>query len=127
MELVPTNNISHLPADQPPKYVLDTDYIDAVPGESSVINFTVTAEPPLADDAKHFLTVETDGKPKRATRRFKIQKNCITLPNLRTSDSGIYVISCHNEAGEGQETFELEVTRAENRLPSTCDWDPSES
>jgi hypothetical protein len=98
-----------------------------VAGESPVVNFTVTAEPPLPEDAKHSLTVERDGTPKRAIRQFKIQKNCITLPNLKTSDSGIYVISCHNEAREGKETFELEVTRAENRLPSTCGWDPSES
>jgi hypothetical protein len=100
--------------------VLDSDYIEAVVGEERVINFTVTAEPPLAEDAGHSLYVETKGTLKRATRRFRIQWNRITLQKLRISDSGTYVIRCDNEAGEGEETFELEVTEAEN----TSDWEP---
>ena len=106
------------------KYTLDTDYVEAVAGSSPIINFTVTSEPPLAEGTKHSLTFEETGNA--APRRFMIRGNCITLRNVRSSDSGAYIISCCNEAGEGKETFELDVTEASCVPKSTCDWEPGE-
>ena len=94
----------------PPKYVLDTDYVEATVGESPTIHFTITSDPPLAEDAQHTLTCE-DGKA--ATKRFKIQGSCITFRNVRAGDSGVYTISCRNEAGMvGKDTLELDVITA---------------
>ena len=94
----------------PPKYVLDTDYVEATVGESPIIHFATTSNPPLAEDAQHTLTCE-DGKA--ATKRFMIQGSCITFRNVRAGDSGVYTISCRNEAGMvGKETLELDIITA---------------
>ena len=94
----------------PPKYVLDTDYVEAAVGESPTVHFTITSDSPLAGDAQHTLTCE-DGKA--ATKRFKIRGSCITFCKIRAGDSGVYTISCCNEAGlVGKETLELDVITA---------------
>ncbi len=82
--------------------------MEAKVGESPTLHFTVTSEPPLAEDIRHTLTHE-DGRT--ATKRFKIEKDKIIFCNVRVADTGIYAISCRNAAGlVGKETLELEVT-----------------
>ena len=94
----------------PPKYVLETDYVEVTVGESPTVHFTITSDSPLAEDAQHTLTCE-DGKA--ATKRFMIQGSCITFRNVRAGDSGVYTISCRNETGMvGKETLELDVITA---------------
>ena len=90
--------------------MLDTDYVEATVGESPTVHFTITSDSPLAEDAQHMLTCK-DGEA--ATKRFKIQGSCITFRNVRAGDSGVYTISCRNEAGlVGKETLELDVITA---------------
>ena len=94
----------------PPKYVLETEYVEAIVGESLTVHFTITSDSPLAEDAQHTLTCE-DGKA--ATKRFMIQGSCITFRKVRAGDSGVYTISCRNEAGlVGKDTLELDVITA---------------
>ena len=96
----------------PPEYVLDPDYVEAAEGESPTIHFTIISDPPLAEDAKHMLTCKNGDA---ATKRFKIHRHYITFRNVRLSDSGVYTISCRNEAGlVGKETLELDVTPADH-------------
>ena len=96
--------------------MLDPDYMEAAVGESPTIHFTVTSDPPLAEDAKHVLT---DENGKAATKRFRIEGDCITFRNVRFGDSGVYTISCCNEAGlVGKETLELDITPANHPTPS---------
>ena len=84
--------------------------MEATVGESPTIHFTITSDPPLAEDAQHTLTCE-DGKA--ATKRFMIQESCITFRNVRAGDNGVYTISCRNEAGlVGKKTVELDVITA---------------
>ena len=99
----------------PPKYVLETDYVEATVGESPTVHFTITSNPPLAEDAQHTLTCK-DGEA--ATKRFMIQGRCIAFRNVRAGDGGVYTISCCNEAGlVGKGTVELDVITAAN-LPA---------
>ena len=84
--------------------------MEATVGTSPTVHFTITSDPPLAEDAQHTLTCK-DGEA--ATMRFMIQGGCITFRNVRASDSGVYTISCHNEARlVGKETLELDVITA---------------
>ena len=93
----------------PPKYSLETDYLEAEAGSSPTLTFTVTSDPPLAEDTEHTLS-KSDGT--KATR-FKVESNCITFRKVRVEDSGMYTISCCSEEGEvGQATLELEVMHA---------------
>ena len=92
----------------PPKYSLETDYLEAEAGSSPTLAFTVSSDPPLAEDTEHTLS-KSDGT--KATKRFKVESNCITFRKVRVEDSGTYSISCCSEEGEvGQATLELEVT-----------------
>ena len=92
----------------PPKYFLETDYIEAEVGSSPTLAFTVSSDPSLAGDTEHILNKRGGGE---VTRRFKVERNCITFRKLRVEDSGMYTISCCSEEGEvGQATLELEVT-----------------
>ena len=101
-----------------PQYVLDPDYVEAAEGESPSIHFTVTSDPPLAEDAKHVLTCKNGDA---ATKRFRIEGSCITFRNVRLGDSGVYTISCRDEAGlEGKETLELDITRANHPTAGCC-------
>ena len=94
----------------PPKYSLETDYLEAEAGSSPTLTFTVTSDPPLAEDTEHTLS-KSDGS--KATRRFKVESNRITFRKVRVEDSGTYTISCCSDEGEvGQATLELEVTHA---------------
>lgn len=91
----------------PPKYLLATDYLEAAAGSSPIVTFTVTSDPPLAEDTKHTLR-KCDGIA--VTKRFKVESNRITFRNVRVEDTGTYVISCCNDKEQvGQETFELDV------------------
>ena len=106
------------PPPAPPKYKLETDYVEAAVGESPIVNFIITSHPPLGEDAKHTLTCE-DGRP--ATKRFKVQGDCITFCNIRAGDKGVYTISCCNEAGLiGKETLELDITPTAGLLTGKC-------
>ena len=96
--------------------MLDPDYVEAVEGESPTIHFTVTSDPSLAEDAKHVLTCKNGDA---ATKRFRIEGSCITFRKVRLGDSGVYTISCCNEAGlEGKETLELDITPANHPTAS---------
>ena len=101
-----------------PQYILDPDYVEVAEGESSIIHFAVTSDPPLAEDAKHVLTCSNGDA---ATKRFRIEEDCITFRNVRLGDSGVYTISCCNEAGlEGKETLELDITPANHPTAGGC-------
>ena len=96
--------------------MLDPDYVEAAEGESPII--TVTSDPPLTEETKHVLT---DENGKAATKRFRIEGGCITFCNVRLGDSGVYTISCCNEAGlEGKETLELDITPASHLTAGGC-------
>ena len=98
--------------------MLDPDYVEAAEGESPSIYFTVTCDPPLAEDAKHVLTCNNGDA---ATKRFRIEGSCITFRNVRLGDSGVYTISCRDEAGlEGKETLELDITPANHPTAGGC-------
>ena len=84
-------------------------------GSSPTLAFTVTSDPPLAEDTQHTL-VKTIGKDKSGyviterNVRFKVEHNCITFRGVRMGDSGTYTISCHNDVGEiGKAQLVLEV------------------
>ena len=94
--------------------MFDPDYLEAAVGESPTIHFTVT-NTPLAGT----IHVLTDENGKAATKRFRIEGDCITFRNVRLGDSGVYTISCCNEAGlVGKETLELDITPANHPTPS---------
>jgi hypothetical protein len=96
--------------------MLDTDYVEAVVGESPTVHFTVVSDPPLAKDAEHLLICEDETT---ASKRFKIQGSSILFRNVRVGDSGTYTISCCNDAGlVGRETLELDITAANQPPPS---------
>ena len=100
-----------------PRYALDPDYVAAKVGESPIIHFTVTSTPPLPEDIRHTLTHE-DGRT--ATKRFTLEKDKITFRDVRVADTGIYAISCRNDAGlVGKESMELEVTDAHRNTSAT--------
>ena len=62
----------------------------------------------MPEDIKHSLSKRGQGE---ATRRFKVESDCITFRRVRVEDSGTYTISCCTAEGEvSQETLELEVT-----------------
>ena len=91
----------------PPQYSLEDDYVEAKAGDSPTLHFTVTCDPPLAQDTTHSITNEKG----EVVRRFKVQDNCITFRKVRTADSGLYTISCCNTKGlEGKATFELDIS-----------------
>ena len=88
--------------------MLSPDYLEVPEGSSPSVSFSVSSEPPLADDTKHTITTSEGG---RVTRRFKIRNGSITFQNVRSKDSGIYIITCRNDDGEvGSGEIELEVT-----------------
>ncbi len=90
----------------PPKYSLETDYLEAEAGSSPTLAFTVTSDPPLAEDTEHILSKSN------STKRFKVESNRITFRKVTVEDSGLYTISfCSDEGKVGQATLELEVTR----------------
>ena len=98
--------------------MLDPDYVEAAEGESPTIHFTITSYPPLAGDAKHVLTCKNGDA---ATKRFRIEGSCINFRNVRLGDSGVYIISCCDEAGlEGKETLELDITPANHPTAGGC-------
>ncbi len=98
----------HLIHAAPPEYSLETDYLEAFAGTSPTLTFTVTSDPPLAENTKHTLTKRGGGE---VTKRFKVESNSITFRRVRAAeDSGTYTISCCNSTGEvGHATLELEV------------------
>ncbi len=81
----------------PPEYLLDTDYLEAEAGSNPALIFTVTSDPPLAEDTKHTLS-KSDGS--KVTKRIKVESNRITFRKARVEDSGTYTISCCNDEGE---------------------------
>ena len=91
-----------------PKYSLDTDYLEAEAGSSPIVTFTVTSDPPLAEDTMHTLRKKSDGS--KTTKRFRVENNHIIFRKVRAGDSGIYTISCYNDDEVmGQEELELVV------------------
>ena len=93
--------------------------MEARAGDSPVVSFTVTSDPPLTEDTEHKLTKEDGSK---VTKRFKVDSGSITFRKVRVEDSGEYTISCCNEEGEvGQATLELDITplTPPTHLPAT--------
>jgi hypothetical protein len=89
--------------------VLNPDFVEAVEGESPTIHFTTT---PLLENAQHTLAKENGMV---ATERFRVEGSSITFSEVKPSDSGVYVISCLNDAGlVGKETLKLVITPAGN-------------
>ena len=112
------NQVAPLFHSASPQYVLDPDYVEAAEGESPTLHFTVTCDPPLAEDTKHVLTCKNGDA---ATKRFRIEGSCITFRNVRLGDSGVYTISCRDEAGlEGKEILELDITPANHPTAGGC-------
>ena len=92
-----------------PEYKLDDDYVEAQAGESPTLHFSVTSDPPLTENTTHDITAENGG----IVRRFKVQNNCITFRNVKTTDTGSYTISCRNAKGlEGKATFEMDISES---------------
>ena len=89
-----------------PKYVLDPDYVEAAEGESPTIHFTVTSDPPLAEDAKHVVSEVGSVVP---SNRVNVSSNSISFREVKRSDAGEYVISSSNAVGKGQGRFSLKV------------------
>ena len=93
-----------------PDYILKQDYLEVPEGSSPAVSFTVSSEPPLADDVKHTLATSEGA---RVTKRFKIENGSITFRNVTPKDSRVYIISCHNDDGKvGRGEIELEVIPA---------------
>ena len=90
-------------------YELDDDYVEAQAGESPTLHFSVTSDPPLDSSTKHIITNESGA----IVRKFKVQDNCITFRNVKTTDTGLYTIRC----GEGfRATFELEISASPSKF-----------
>ena len=89
-----------------PQYVLDPDYVEAAEGESPIIHFTVTSDPPLAEDAKHVVSKVGSVVP---SDRVNVSSNSISFRGVKRSDEGEYVISSSNAVGKGQGRFSLKV------------------
>ena len=80
------------------------------------MTFTVDSNPPLAENTVHVLRKTGGGV---VTKRFKVERNCITFRDMRVEDSGMYTISCCNSVGqEGSETLELEVVGSDQQHPA---------
>ena len=89
-----------------PQYVLDPDYVEAAEGDSPSIHFTVTSDPPLAEDAKHVVSEVGSVFP---SDRVNVSTNFISFRGVKRSDEGEYVISSSNAVGKGQGRFSLKV------------------
>lgn len=76
---------------QPPEYVIDNPFIEAMAGESPEVPFTVVSL--NNTNIKHTLTKDR----KIVTKRFKIKDNVIVFKKVRVSDTGNYNISCRTE------------------------------
>ena len=96
-----------------PQYILKDNYVLAQPGESPTLHFSVTSDPPLTESTTHVVATENGG----VVIRFKVQDNCITFRNVKTTDTGKYIISCHNAKGlEGKAAFELDILESASEL-----------
>ena len=84
--------------------------ISVTEGSTKQIKFTVSANPPLTDDAKHELTFLNGGVEVPATRRFTVSHNTIILTDITPEDTGLFKISCKGGNGQiGKEIFELKI------------------
>ena len=83
--------------------------MEAQAGESPTLHFSVTSDPPLTENTRHVVATENGD----IVRRFKVQDNCITFRNVKTADTGLYIISCRDANGlEGKATFELNISES---------------
>ena len=98
-----------------PQYILKDNYVLAQPGESPTLRFdiSVTSDPPLTENTTHVVAAKNGD----VILRFKVQDNCITFRNVKTTDTGKYTISCQNAKGlEGIATFELDISESASEL-----------
>ena len=93
----------------PPKYVFESDFaMVAFEGESLSMKFTVTSFHKMPIIIKHSIR-RVDGRNVRK-KLFETNEDGIIFPEVMTSDSGSYTISCYDDGGlEGKDTFELTV------------------
>ena len=90
----------------PPRYDLEPDVVIALKGGSARMNFTVTSDHKMPRIIKHTIKRE-DGT---TVIKFEVSEEFVTFSEVKTNDSGIYTISCHNDYGTvGKESFELLV------------------
>ena len=89
-----------------PQYVLDPDYVEAAEGESPIIHFTITSDPPLAEDSEH--VVSKVGRVV-SSNRVNVSSNSISFRGVKRSDEGEYLIGSSNAAGKGHGRFSLKV------------------
>ena len=96
-----------------PQYFLKDNYVLAQSGESPTLHFSVTSDPPLTENTTHVVAAKNGD----VILRFKVQDNCITFRNVKTTDTGKYTISCQNAKGlEGIATFELDISESASEL-----------
>ena len=75
----------------------------------------MTSDPPLTKNTRHVVTAEKGGK----VLRFKVQDNCITFRNVKTTDTGSYTISCRDANGlDVKATFALEISESAGKFTS---------
>ena len=100
-----------------PQYILKDNYVLAQPGESPTLHFSVTSDPPLTENTTHVVAAKNGD----VILRFKVQDNCITFRNVKTTDTGPYTISCRNARGlEGKAAFELDISESASELECCC-------
>ena len=82
--------------------------MEAKTGESPQLKFSVESRFPVS--TRHTVT-RIDAKKntkKDRSNLFKIERDIITFPDVKVSDTGTYAISCRNSDGvQGEGTFKL--------------------
>ena len=78
----------------------------ADPGQTVSVQFSIVAHLYWGEIGEH--TLKKEGSESMTTA-YTITKNEIVFHTVAVEDSGTYIISCHNEAGEGSAKFELDV------------------
>ena len=89
-----------------PKYNLNQTAVKVEAGQSVSIKFSVATEPHSGEISKH--TLRKEGSESISTP-YEILENEIVFNEVLVEDSGTYIISCSNEAGEGSSSFNLNV------------------
>ena len=96
-----------LPLLEPPKYELEKRVVQAEVGTRVSIKFTVISDVHSGTVSKHKLKKQDSDNIE--TEHYKILEDRIIFEQVSLKDKGAYVISCRNDAGEGYESFEVDV------------------
>lgn len=79
-------------------------------GEDTSIKFSVVSDPCWGERSNHVLKKIGSDK---LIAEFVIKENKVSFSNVSVEDSGTYIISCRNDAGEGSARFVLHITPVE--------------